>query len=261
MRTFDERQPEHARDHALEPVRVLDRAPDGDTVAVRGGDERVRLDRELGDHREAVGALDDDVGRRGGRVDVAPAVVVLAEDVGRREGIARAERRVLDERGVRCERLRDRDDRRQRLVVDPDEPRRLLRRVEGLGRDRDDRLAVVVRLVDRDHGAIAELGPEPRDRLRQVGRADREPHAPDGEGCARIDVEDPRAGAVERDELGVQDALEADVGHVRLAARDPVDPADAGRRVADAAGQIAGAARPHRASSSAASSTASKICS
>ena len=26
--------------------------------------KRVRLDRELGDHREGVGALDDDVGRR-----------------------------------------------------------------------------------------------------------------------------------------------------------------------------------------------------
>ena len=176
-------------------------------------------------------------------------------------GIAGAERRILYERGVRRERLGDRDDRRQRLVVDPDEPRRLLRRIEGLGRDRDDRLAVVVRLVDRDHWAIPVLGAESRDRLRQVGRAEREPHAPDGEGCARIDVEDPRASAVERHELGVQDALQVDVGHIGLAARDPLDPADAGRRIADAAGQIAGAARPHRASSSAASSTASKICS
>ena len=47
-----QRQVEQRGDDALEPVRVLDRAPDGDAVAVRGGDEGVRLDRELGDHRE-----------------------------------------------------------------------------------------------------------------------------------------------------------------------------------------------------------------
>ena len=51
-------------DDALQPVRVLDRAPDRDAVAVGRGHERVRLDRELGDHRERVGALDDDVRRR-----------------------------------------------------------------------------------------------------------------------------------------------------------------------------------------------------
>ena len=34
----------------------------GDAVAVRRGHEAVRLDGELGDHREGVRALDDDVG-------------------------------------------------------------------------------------------------------------------------------------------------------------------------------------------------------
>ena len=62
------------------------------------------------------------------------------------------------------------NDRGQRLVVDPDEARRLLGRVERLGRDRGDRLAVVVRLADRDDGPVAELRPEPRHRLGQVGR-------------------------------------------------------------------------------------------
>ena len=39
-------------------------APDRDAVAVRRGHERVRLDGELGDHREVVGALDDEIGVR-----------------------------------------------------------------------------------------------------------------------------------------------------------------------------------------------------
>ena len=91
-RTFDERQAEQVGDDALQPVRVLDRAPDRDPVAVGRGHERVRLDRELGDHREvrtcprrrrSASAV--------GGVDVAPAVAVLAEDVrarraGRRDG-------------------------------------------------------------------------------------------------------------------------------------------------------------------------------
>ena len=49
-----------------------------------------------------VRALDDDLGLRRRRVDVAPAVAVLAEDVRRRERIARTQRRVLDERRVRA---------------------------------------------------------------------------------------------------------------------------------------------------------------
>ena len=257
-----ERQLEHACDDALQPVRVLDRAPDGDPVAVRGGDERMRLDGELGDHREAVGAVDDDVGRRRGGIDIAPAIVVLAKDVRRRERVARAERRVLDERRVRREGSRDRRDRGQRLVLDPDETSGLLGGIEGLGGDRSDRFAVVVRLADRDHRPVAELRAEARDRLGQIRGGHRQADARDGEGRARVDRNDPRPGAVDRDELRVERPLQADVGDVDLATRHPVDAADAGRGVADAAGSdIAVSSRAHRANSSAASSTASKICS
>ena len=59
-----ERQAEQVGDHALQPVRVLDRAPDRDPVAIGRGHPGVGLDRELGDHREAVRALDDDAPRR-----------------------------------------------------------------------------------------------------------------------------------------------------------------------------------------------------
>ena len=123
--------------------------------------------------------------------------MVLAQDVRRRERVARPERRILDERRGRVERGRDREDRRQLLVVDPDEARGGLRRVAGLGRDRRDRLAVVVRLADREDRAVDELRPEPRHRLREIGRGDRQAHAGDLERGARVDRDDPRAGAVE----------------------------------------------------------------
>ena len=118
-----ERQPEHARDDPLQPVRVLDRAPDRDAVAVGRGHECVGLDGELGDHREVVGVLDDQVRLALGGVDVAPAVAVLAQDVRAGQRVVRAERRVLDERRIGGERRGDRVTRGQRLVVDPDQPR------------------------------------------------------------------------------------------------------------------------------------------
>ena len=83
------------------------RAPDGDAVAVGGGHERVRLDGEVGHHRERVGVLDDEIGRAGSGVDVAPAEVVLAKDVRAGQRVVRAEGRVLDERRGRVERGRD----------------------------------------------------------------------------------------------------------------------------------------------------------
>ena len=130
--------------------------------------------------------------------------------------------------------------------------------VEGLGRDGGDRLAVVVRLADGDHRAVPELGSEPRDRLRQVGGGEDEADAGHGEGGRRVDRDDPRPRDIDRDELGVEDAIESKVGDVDLASGDPVEPADPGRGIADPSG-----ARHRRlgASCSAASSTASKICS
>ena len=110
--------------------------------------------------------------------------------------VARAERRVLDERRGRVERGGDREDRRQLLVLDPDEAGRLLGGVEGLGGDRGDRLAVVVRLADREDRPVLELRPEARHRLR-AGRPAviDEPDAGDRERGARVDRDDPRAGA------------------------------------------------------------------
>ena len=84
-----ERQTNNARHDPLEPIRVLDRCPDRKAVTVRRSDEGVRLDREVGDHREVVGVLDDEIGRR--RAHVAPGNGVLTKDVRVREWIVRTE--------------------------------------------------------------------------------------------------------------------------------------------------------------------------
>ena len=76
-------------------------APHRDAVVVRRGDESVRLDRELSDHREAVGVLDHEI--RGRAVDVAPPDVVLAKHVRVGERIVGAKRGILDERRVCCD--------------------------------------------------------------------------------------------------------------------------------------------------------------
>ena len=86
------------------------------------------------------------------------------------------------------------EDGRQLLVVDADEPGRLLGGVERLGGDGGHRLAVVLRLADRQHRPIAPLRPEPRHRLRQVGGGHHEPDARDGERGAGVDRDDPRPG-------------------------------------------------------------------
>ena len=221
-----ERQADQVGDDALQPVRMLDRAPDRDAVAVGRGHERVRLDRELGDHRERVGALDDDVRLAHRGVDVAPAVAVLAEDVGRRVRVVRPEGRVLDERRAVRQRRGEGVDGRQLLAGDPDERGRLLGRVRSLGGDRRDRLAVVLRLADGEDRAVAPLRPEARHRLRQVRGGHDEPDAGHGQGRARVDRPDPGARRIERDELDVEHVVEVEVGDVRLLAGHALDAAD-----------------------------------
>jgi hypothetical protein len=93
-----ERQAQQVRDDSLQPVRMLDRAPDRDAVAVGRSHERVRLDRELGHHREVVRALDDcELGIGCCRIHVAPRVAVLVEDVAVRLRVVRPKPRILDE--------------------------------------------------------------------------------------------------------------------------------------------------------------------
>jgi hypothetical protein len=91
---------------------VLDRAPDRDAVTVGRCHEGVRLDRELGDHREAVRAFDDHVGGRCGSIHVLPpGVTVLVEHVALGVRIVRPELAVLDKRRLAGERRGERVDR------------------------------------------------------------------------------------------------------------------------------------------------------
>ena len=166
---------------------MLDRAPDDDPVAVRRGHERVRLDRELGDHREGVRAFDHDVRLTFGRVEVAPPIAVLAEDVRAREGVVRPERRVLDERRIRCQGRRHGVDRGELLEIDPHETRGLLGCVECLGGDRGHGVAVELRLADREHGSVPQLWAEARHRVREVGGGHDEADAGHGKSRARVD--------------------------------------------------------------------------
>jgi hypothetical protein len=90
-----------------------------------------------------------------------------------------------------------------------------------------------VRLPGGEDRPVLELRAEARHRLGQVrGRHD-EPDAGDRERGAGVDADDPRPGAIEPDELDVEDVLEVDVGHVGLPASDAVEPTDPRRRGAD----------------------------
>ena len=171
---------------------------------------------------------------RGRRVDVAPAVVVLVEDVRRGARVAGTEGRVLDERRVRGERLRDGMERGQLLELDRDERCGLLGSVVGLCGDRGDGFAVVLRLACGEDGAVAALRPEAGHRVGQVGGGRHEANAWDLERCRRVDPADPRARHIERDELDVEDVVVGQVGDVLLLPGDAGTAADPGRRLADA---------------------------
>ena len=238
------------------------------------------LDGELGDHGERVGPFDDHLGLGLGGGQVTPAVAVLAQHVAARQGVAGTERRLLHEWRVGGQGRADGGDRGQLLVRDPHGRRAGLGRIERLGRDRRDRVAVVFRLARREHRAVPELGPEARHRLRQVRRGEHEAHAGYLERLGRVDAQDASPGAGEGHELDVQGVLEVDVGRVRLVAGDAVAAATARRGAADgaahcgatlASGVAAGSGPAWRAvggstgcvsrGESAARSTASMICS
>jgi hypothetical protein len=102
-------------------------------------------------------------------------------------------------------------------------------------------LAVIVRLADREHRSVLELGPETRHRDRKVRRCHHQVNARDLFGRPRVDGHDPSAGAVESHELDVEDVGHPDVGDVQLLARDPSVSADPSRRGSDPAAHQSGA--------------------
>ena len=88
---------------------MLNRTPDRDALGVRRGQESMRLDRKVRDHRERIVVLDDAVCTRVSRG--TPAELPFVQDVRLRERIVGAQRWVLDqgrrgiERGVDAQHL------------------------------------------------------------------------------------------------------------------------------------------------------------
>ena len=93
-----------------------------------------------------------------------------------RPGIGGPQRRVLDERRGRVERGGDGDDRRNSSCSTRTSRGGLLGGVGRLGRDRRDRLSVVVRLADREDRSVLVLRPE----ARALAAAGRRPSSPAG---------------------------------------------------------------------------------
>ena len=158
-----QRQVEDLGNDLLQPVRVLDRAPDEDAVTVRSGHEPVGLDGEVGHHGECVRALDDEVADGPGHVP--PADRVLAQDVGLGARVPGAEQRVLHQWRAGSQGRRQAEDSRQLQVVDPNEAGTLFGGVLGVGGNRRHRLAVILGLVDGQHRPVLDLGTEAGHRL------------------------------------------------------------------------------------------------
>ncbi len=218
-----------AGDDLLEPVRVLDGAPHGHAVAVRRGHARMRLDGEVGDHREGVPVLDHDSCCGGRRVDVTPPDAVLVEHVGAGTRIRRPQGRVLHEGRAGGHGLRHGHDSGQLLVLHAHGLRSRLRLVPCVGHHQRNRLPVVLGLVDGQHRPVLVLRPEPGHGCGQVVRGHHQPDARQGTCRCGVDGDDPGPRTVERHELRVQDIRERDVREVLLRPRHPADTTDARR--------------------------------
>ncbi len=178
-----ERQAELLRQLLADPGGELGRHIDGEAVRRPIGDDRVRLEAAMGLRLRAVFALDDDFGVREALRGVASAggrgtAHVAFDRQARRRRPARgmAVGRggfVVNDRGVRRSGRIHVDDERQRLVVDPDQRHRLLRRGHRSRGDRGDRRADIAH--DAGYGDLP-AGRSPLRRGRRDGarrRSDR----------------------------------------------------------------------------------------
>jgi hypothetical protein len=104
-------KPEQLCQHPLEDVGGLRRVPDRHAAGLGRGDDSPRLERSRGDSRNPEHTLEDDVGRGERGLDTAAIEIMLEEDIGARR---------VDRLGSVCERLVDRSENRELLVVDRD---------------------------------------------------------------------------------------------------------------------------------------------
>ncbi len=196
------------------------RAPDGSSHAV----DDLRLDVCLMDPRRSERSRDDDVARLEGGAEVARASVDAIEDVAGElllVGVllavvdSRVDRleiaavlRFLDQAGERrtfLHRALDVDSRRERLVLDDDELRAVLRSCVGLGDDDRDRLAGEDDLLTGERLGRA-VGS--RRREREIGREQDGDDAGNGECSFSVDREDAGVRLGREDRTSVEETVD-----------------------------------------------------
>ena len=205
------RRVEDLGEHPVHVVRRLGRGPERELAVRRPvGDGRVLL------HRQMVVALEKEH--------------VLANQIGAVEGgvdVAELERDVLvhvrtvtilvdPDLGVR-QRLEDRHQRRERLVVDVDQPGCLLGGLFVDGGDRGDRVADHADLLGAEGFLVLGHGQDPELHARQVRRRDDREDARQRASPRRVDRANARVGVGAAKQLGVGHARQEQiVGILRL---------------------------------------------
>jgi hypothetical protein len=206
------RRVERLGQHAVDVVRCLRRGPQGELAVRRPvGDRRVLL------HRQMVVALEEED--------------VLAHEVRAVEGdvdVAELERHVLvhvravavlvdPHLGTR-QRVEDRHERRQRLVVDVDQPARLLGGLLVDRGDGGDRVADHADLLRAERLFVLGHRQDPELHARQVGGGDDREHAGQRARPRGVDRPDARVGVGAAQKLRVRHARQEEiVGVLRLA--------------------------------------------
>ena len=209
---------ERVGDAAAGGVRHLGRRPHRHLVALPLRDDRARLDRDAVDGIGHVAALDDDVGARERRLDVALHDRRVAERVA-----VAAERLValvalpvgVDEGRVVRERRLEVGHDRERLVVDLDQRGCLLGDLGGRRRDARDDVALEAHGVLREEPAVLDHAPVEHVRHVLVGH-DGE-HAGERPRLRDVDPRDSRVRVIGVAELRHELPREHEVG--RVAAR------------------------------------------
>ncbi len=205
-------------------------------VGLGHGDAAGRLDGRVLDGARVVAALDDVVGRRERRLDVAqahaPAGMPLVH-----EGVRAP---VGDDRGTRLERCLDVEDGRQLLEVESDPGHRLVRGRLRLGHDGDDGLALETDTILGQHELLFWLDTDERQDGVPVVRHVRGDQGPDEArhplGLGQVDATDARVMQRAADHLQMEHAGEDAIrregrpaGHVPDGVAPPDRAADRGQ--------------------------------
>ncbi len=229
------RQAELATVQVLHHVRRLEAVPHGELAVTRVpvGDLAARLERHAGVAAEDIGLLEDRVGLRKGCVHVADVQLALEAQVV-------AQLRVDHRRG-RVERGLGVHDGRQLLPFDGQVLQRVLGLHARLGRDRDHRLALPDRAVDRqrvlgralDAGQVRQRGDPGLAEAREIRAGEHADHARHLAGDRGVDADDAHVRDRRAPIDHVHHARQLDVVDVLAAALHQASHAVARHRLAD----------------------------